>query len=179
MAVAGLGVAMKVNMIVVMLLVGLGTGIQPVLGYCFGAGNRKRYMAVLKFSLILAFGLSVVMTVICYCGAGPLVHAFLQDPDTFAYGMSFACIYIYSGPVMGLLFVFVNAIQSTGAALPALILSISRQGLLYLPVLFLFRSIFDSAAMLAAAQPITDYLSTTLAIILFIITCRKYLPKTS
>ncbi len=179
MAVAGLGVAMKVNMIVVMLLVGLGTGIQPVLGYCFGAGNRKRYMAVLKFSLILAFGLSVVMTVICYCGAGPLVHAFLQDPDAFAYGMSFARIYIYSGPVMGLLFVFVNAIQSTGAALPALILSISRQGLLYLPVLFLFRSIFDSAAMLAAAQPITDYLSTTLAIILFIITYQKYFPKTS
>lgn len=177
MAVAGLGVAMKVNMIVVMLLIGLGTGIQPVLGYCFGAGNKKRYMAVLKFSLMLAFGLSAVMTVICYCGAGPLVHAFLEDPDAFTYGMSFARIYIYSGPVMGILFVFINAIQSTGAALPALILSISRQGIIYLPVLFLFRSIFDSAPMLAAAQPITDYLSTTLAIVLFVFTCRKYFPK--
>lgn len=179
MAVAGLGVAMKVNMIVVMLLIGLGTGIQPLLGYCFGAGNRKRYMAVLKFSLILAFCLSAVMTVICYCGAGPLVHAFLEDPNAFSYGMSFARIYIYSGPVMGLLFVFINAIQSTGAALPALILSISRQGIIYLPVLFLFRSIFDSAAMLAAAQPITDYLSTVLAIVLFIFTYQKYFPKTS
>ncbi len=177
MAVAGLGVAMKVNMIVIMLLIGLGTGIQPVLGYCFGAGNRKRYMAILKFSLTLAFGLSVIMTVICYCGAGPLVHAFLKDPAAFAYGMSFARIYIYSGPVMGLLFVFINAIQSTGAALPALILSISRQGIIYLPVLFLFRNIFDSAAMLAAAQPITDYLSTALAITLFIFTYRKYFPK--
>ena len=178
MAVAGLGVAMKVNMIVVMLLIGLGTGIQPVLGYCFGAGNRKRYMAVLKFSLILAFGLSAIMTVICYCGAGPLVHAFLEDADAFTFGMSFARIYIYSGPVMGILFVFINAIQSTGAALPALILSISRQGIIYLPVLFLFRSIFDSAAMLAAAQPITDYLSTALAITLFITTCRRYFPQT-
>lgn len=177
MAVAGLGVAMKVNMIVVMLLIGLGTGIQPVLGYCFGAGNRKRYMAVLKFSLMLAFGLSAVMTVICYCGAGPLVHAFLEDADAFSYGMSFARIYIYSGPVMGILFVFINAIQSTGAALPALILSISRQGIIYLPVLFLFRSIFDSPAMLAAAQPITDYLSTALAVALFIFTYRKYFPK--
>lgn len=177
MAVAGLGVAMKVNMIVVMLLIGLGTGIQPVLGYCFGAGNRKRYMAILKFSLMLAFGLSAVMTVICYCGAGPLVHAFLEDPDAFAYGMSFARIYIYSGPVMGVLFVFINAIQSTGAALPALILSISRQGIIYLPVLFLFRNLFDSATMLAAAQPITDYLSTTLAILLFVFTYRKYFPK--
>lgn len=177
MAVAGLGVAMKVNMIVVMLLIGLGTGIQPVLGYCFGAGNRKRYMAVLKFSLILAFALSAVMTVLCYCGAGPLVHAFLEDENAFSYGMSFARIYIYSGPVMGLLFVFINAIQSTGAALPALILSISRQGIIYLPVLFLFWNIFDSATMLAAAQPITDYLSTALAIMLFIFTYRKYFPK--
>lgn len=177
MAVAGLGVAMKVNMIVVMLLIGLGTGIQPVLGYCFGAGNRKRYMAVLKFSLMLAFGLSAVMTVICYCGAGPLVHAFLEDADAFSYGMSFARIYIYSGPVMGILFVFINAIQSTGAALPALILSISRQGIIYLPVLFLFWGIFDSPAMLAAAQPITDYLSTALAVALFIFTYRKYFPK--
>lgn len=43
-------------------------------------------MEVLKFSLILAFALSAVMTVICYCGASPLVHAFLEDPDAFAYG---------------------------------------------------------------------------------------------
>lgn len=177
MAVAGLGVAMKVNMIVVMLLIGLGTGIQPILGYCFGAGNRTRYLAVLKFSLMLAFGISAIMTVVCYCGADPLVHAFLENEDAFAYGMSFARIYIYSGPVIGLMFVFINAIQSTGAALPALILSISRQGLIYLPVLFLFRQIFNSAAMLAAAQPITDYLTTGLAVVLFLFTYRKYFPR--
>lgn len=177
MAVAGLGVAMKVNMIVVMLLIGLGTGIQPILGYCFGSGNRTRYLAVLKFSLILAFGLSAVMTVICYCGADPLVHAFLEDADAFAYGMSFARIYIYSGPVIGLMFVLINAIQSTGAAFPALILSVSRQGLIYLPVLFLLRRVFDSATMLAAAQPITDYLTTALSVVLFLFTYKKYFPN--
>ncbi len=134
MAVAGLGVAMKVNMIVVMLLIGLGTGIQPLLGFCFGAGNKKRYMAVLRFSLFLAFGLSLVMTVICYCGAGPLVTAFLDNADAFEYGMKFARIYILSGPIMGILFVMINAIQSTGAAVPSLILSVSRQGLLYMPI---------------------------------------------
>lgn len=174
MAVAGLGVAMKVNMIVVMLLIGLGTGIQPLLGFCFGAKNKKRYMAVLRFSLCLAFGLSLVMTVICYCGAGPLVTAFLDNADAYEYGMQFARIYILSGPVMGILFVMINAIQSTGAAVPSLILSISRQGILYMPILFVFSHIFDSARMVAMAQPVTDYLSTTLAVILFIVTCRKY-----
>jgi putative MATE family efflux protein len=62
MAVAGLGVAMKVNMIAVMLLIGVGAGIQPVLGFCFGAGNRKRFSAVLKFSLLFSVALSLVMT---------------------------------------------------------------------------------------------------------------------
>ncbi len=177
MAVAGLGVAMKVNMIVVMLLIGLGSGIQPLLGYCYGAGNKKRYMDVLKFSLCLAFGLSLIMTVVCYCGAGPLVKAFLEDSSAFEYGMSFARIYIYSGPIMGILFVLMNAIQSTGAALPALILSVSRQGLLYLPILFTFSRIFDSAKMLAGAQPVTDYLSVILATALFFFTYKKYFRK--
>lgn len=179
MAVAGLGVAMKVNMIVVMLLIGLGTGIQPLLGYCFGARNKKRYLDVLKFSCALALGLSLVMTVACYCGAGPLVRAFLEDQEAFSYGMAFARIYIYSGPILGLLFVFINAIQSTGAALPSLILSISRQGLLFLPILVTVNKVFHTPRTLAMAQPITDYLATTLAVILFVVTYKKYFKEKS
>ena len=175
MAVAGLGVAMKVNMIVVMLLIGIGTGIQPLLGFCFGARNKERYMAVLRFSLILAFCVSMVMTVICYMGAGPLVTAFLDNADAFEYGMSFARVYILSGPILGILFVMINAIQSTGAAVPSLILSISRQGLLYMPILFVFTRIFDTARMVALAQPVTDYLATILAIVLFIVIYKKQL----
>ena len=174
MAVAGLGVAMKVNMIAVMLLIGVGSGIQPLLGYCFGARNKKRYRAVLKFSLCLAFCLSLVMTVICYCFAGPLVSAFLDNADAFTFGMSFSRIYILSGPVLGILFVMINAIQSTGAAVPSLILSISRQGLLYMPILFIFNRIFDTARYIAMAQPVTDYLAAALSVILFIITYKKY-----
>lgn len=180
MAVAGLGVAMKVNMIVVMLLIGLGTGVQPLLGYCYGAGNRKRYLEVLKFSLGLAFVLSLIMTVICYSFAGPLVTAFLDNKDAYRFGISFSRIYILSGPIMGLLFVLVNAIQSTGAAIPSLILSISRQGLLYIPILFAFNQIFDKAKYIALAQPVTDYVSVILALILFTVTYQKYfrhLPK--
>lgn len=173
MAVAGLGVAMKINMIVVMLLIGLGTGIQPLLGYCYGADNRKRFFSVLKFSVLLALGMSAVMTCICYFGASGLVRVILDDQNAYSYGFSFSRIYILSGPIMGLLFVFVNAIQSTGAALPSLILSISRQGLLYLPILAAISALTHSAKMLALAQPITDYLATLLAIILFAVTCRK------
>lgn len=95
MAVAGLGVAMKVNMIVVMLLIGLGTGIQPLLGYCFGAGNRKRYFAVLKFSILLAFVLSAIMTCVCYFGADGLVSAFLRMPMLTILDFSFPVFTFY------------------------------------------------------------------------------------
>lgn len=172
MALAGLGVAMKVNMIVVMLLIGLGVGIQPLLGYCYGAGKKKRYMQVMKFSLALAFLISLVMTVICYLGAGPLVRAFLDDQNAFDFGFKFSRIYIYSGPILGLMFVFINAIQSTGAALPSLILSISRQGLLFLPILFAMNAVFKTPRTLAMAQPITDYFATLFALVLFIITMK-------
>lgn len=171
MAVAGLGAAMKVNMIVVMLLIGLGTGVQPLLGYCFGAGNKKRYMAVLRFSLMLALGLSLIMTLICYIFALDLVKVILDDPAALDFGRSFSRIYILSGPIMGVLFVMINAIQSTGAALPSLILSISRQGLLYMPILYTFTKIFDEARMMALAQPVTDYLAAFVAIILFVTCC--------
>ncbi|MCH5265403.1 MAG: MATE family efflux transporter [Lachnospiraceae bacterium] len=174
LAVAGLGVAMKVNMVAVMLLIGVGTGVQPLLGYNFGAGNRKRFLSVLRFSLILAIGLSVVMTIICYMGAGPMVNAFLEDPEAYDFGMQFARTLIISGPILGVLFVMINTIQSMGAAVPSMILSISRQGLLYIPVLFTFNAVFHSAEMLVMAQPVTDYLAVTLSIILSIVAFKKY-----
>ena len=174
MAVAGLGVAMKVNMVAVMLLIGVGTGIQPLLGYNFGAGNRKRFIGVLKFSLILAISLSVVMTILCYLGAGPMVNAFLEEPSAYDYGMQFARMLIISGPVLGVLFVMINTIQSMGAALPSMILSISRQGLVYIPVLFAFNGIFHTASTLVLAQPVTDYLATTLSVVLFVVSFRRY-----
>lgn len=177
MAVAGLGVAMKVNMVAVMLLIGVGTGIQPLLGYNFGAGNRKRFMGILRFSLILAVSLSLIMSIICYLGAGPMVNAFLENPNVYDFGMEFARTLIISGPVLGVLFVMINTIQSMGAAVPSLILSISRQGILYIPVLFLFNRIFGTASTLVLAQPVTDYLSTALSIVLFIVAFRKYFAR--
>ena len=177
MAVAGLGVAFKVNMLVVMLLIGVGTGIQPLLGYCYGAGNRKRFIGVLKFSVVLALCMSAILTVICYFGAAPMVRAFLDNDAAFEYAFSFARILIISGPILGVLFVFINTIQAMGKAVPTLILSLSRQGIIYLPTLFILHHFFNTPRMLVMAQPVADYLSTTLAIVLFIVTYKR-LKKT-
>ncbi len=177
LAQAGLGVAMKVNMIAVMLLIGVGAGVQPLLGYCFGARNEKRYKGVLKFSLALAIGMSAVMTAICYFGAAPLARAFLEDPQTFDFAFAFSRMLIMSGPVLGCLFVFINAIQAMGAAVPALVLSVSRQGLAYFPILFIIHAVSNTPQSLAMAQPLTDYVATAVALIIFLVSYKVYFKK--
>ena len=101
-------------------------------------------------------------------------RAFMDDPNVYDFGMQFARTLIISGPVLGVLFVMINTIQSMGAAVPSLLLSISRQGLLYIPVLFLFHAVFGTASTLVLAQPVTDYLSTGLSILLFVIAFRNH-----
>ena len=64
MAIAGMGVAMKVVTITGMVCIGLGQGVQPLLGYCVGAKLWKRFRDVFKFSFIFSFILGVVLTVI-------------------------------------------------------------------------------------------------------------------
>lgn len=173
LVVAGLGVAMKINMIAVMLLVGIGTGIQPLLGYCFGAGNRERFVKVIRFSLLLITAVGCVMFVICYFGAGPLAKAFLDNDEAFAYAFSFSRIYILAAPIIGVLFVFMNTIQAMGAALPSMILSMSRQGIIYFPMVWILHALYNTPQALAMAQPITDALAALLAVVLFVFAYRK------
>lgn len=73
---AVVGVAMKVTMMTGMVCIGLGQGVQPLLGYCVGAKNWERYRSALKFSLIFAFILSTVLTLICYLFTGQIVSVF-------------------------------------------------------------------------------------------------------
>ena len=106
-----------------------------------------------------------------------MVNAFLEDADAYGYGMQFARILIISGPVLGILFVLVNTIQAMGAALPSLVLSVSRQGLVYLPVLTVFNQVFDTPKMLVMAQPVTDYMAVVLAAVLCAVAFHRHFDK--
>ena len=62
MAIAGMGVAMKVVMLTGMVCIGLGQGIQPILGFCVGAKLWKRFQEVLRFSLVFSVILGIALT---------------------------------------------------------------------------------------------------------------------
>lgn len=126
MALAGMGVAMKVVMITGMVSMGLGQGVQALLGYCVGAGLWERFRAVLKFSLTFAFLLSLAMTGLCYLFTNQIVSAFLTDLDAFDYAVQFARILLTTSSLFGVFYVLINALQAMGAAAASLIINLSR-----------------------------------------------------
>ncbi|MGN0907742.1 MAG: MATE family efflux transporter [Bullifex sp.] len=166
MAVAGAGVAMKVTMMTGMVCIGLGQGVQPLLGYSIGAGKRERHDRVLKFSLVFALLLSTFLTVFCYLFTDTIVSVFLTDEKAFGYGVSFSRILLSTSFLFGVFYVLTNALQAAGAAVESLVVNISRQGLIYIPALFILGYFFDEKGLIWA-QPVADVLSLILALVLY------------
>ncbi len=172
MAVAGIGIACKVTMITGMLFIGFGQGVQPVLGFCVGAGLWDRFKKIMRFSVAFSFGLSVLLTVLCYLFTNQIVSAFLTEPAAFGYAVRFARILLSTGFLFGVFFVLSNSLQSAGAAKAALIINLSRQGFIFIPALFLLKALLGADG-LAWAQPAADLCSLILVIILYCKTVRR------
>lgn len=166
MAVAGFGVAMKVTMITGMICIGFGQGVQPLFGYCIGARKWDRFRKSLLLSGCSAFAMSTVMTIFCYVFLHVLVSAFLTDASAYKYALRFARILLSTSFFFGLYYVFLNALQAMGEAGRALVINLSRQGLIYLPVLFYLNHRFGVSGLLWA-QPVADVLSLVLVILLY------------
>lgn len=172
MAIAGMGVAMKVVTITGMVCIGLGQGVQPLLGYCVGAKLWKRFKDVFKFSFIFSFILGVVLTVICYLFTNQIVSAFLADVTAFDYAVQFAKILLTTSPIFGVFYVLTNALQAMGAATASLVINLSRQGIIFIPVLFILKAVLGLTG-LVWAQPVADILSILLAAVLYVNTYKK------
>lgn len=172
MALAGIGVAMKVTMITGMICIGLGQGVQPLLGYCVGAGAWERFKKIMKFSAAFALGLGAAMTGACYLFAGRIVGAFLAEGDAFHYAVRFTNILLTTSVLFGVFYVLANALQAMGAAREAFIINLSRQGLIYIPAVFILQ-MFLGASGLVWAQPVADLLSTLFVAAIYLKTERR------
>ena len=176
MALAGVGVAMKVTMMTGMVCIGLGQGVQPLLGYCVGAKKWERYKGIFRFSMIFAFVLSAILTLICYLLLPQIVSAFLTDAAALEYGVKFSEILLCTSVLFGVFYVLINALQACGAATESLIVNVSRQGLIYIPAMFILGALFHETGLIWA-QPIADVLSLALAAVLYFRKSRKMMHE--
>ncbi|MBO7422382.1 MAG: MATE family efflux transporter [Oscillospiraceae bacterium] len=176
MAVAGIGVASKVIMITGMLCIGFGQGVQPLLGFCIGAKLWARFSKMMRFSMVFALSLSIIMTVICYAFSEKLIRIFITDPAALDYGVRFLRILLTTSFLFGIFYVLANALQAAGAATAALIVNLSRQGIIYIPALFLLKSLLGENG-LVWAQPVADLLSMVIVVILYTQTVKKMITE--
>ena len=116
------------------------------------------------------------MTALCYLFTNQIVSAFLTDANAFDYAVSFSRILLTTSIFFGIFYVITNAIQAMGAVIPSLIINLSRQGIIYIPALYIL-NIFSNANILMFAQPVADILSIALAVILYIFTSKKIMKE--
>lgn len=152
----------KANMFITFLQMGLANGVQPLLGYSYGAGNISRFREVERFTKICCLIAGVAATLLYFVGREPIIRMFISDDEVVYYGVKMLIAYMLSGPVIGMLFVNMNCMQSVNYALPATILSVMRQGVLLIPLLYILQLIAGLEGVIYG-QAITDYIAVVLS----------------
>lgn len=166
MAVAGIGVSKKITMIINTFIMALGMGIQPLFGYSIGKKDYSRYKELMTFSLKFSVILSVTMTVICYLFNKPLVKIFLTADKAVEYGLQFNRVSLISFFLLGTFYCFVNGVQAMGNAKASLIVNVSRQGIIYIPVIIILHLAIGMNGIIWA-QVVSDFAGIILAYIVW------------
>lgn len=166
-AVAGMGVAAKLMYIGTFIFMGFAAGCQPLVGYNYGAKNFSRVRAAIKTGMLMTAGIGAVLTMLFGIFAQGLISIFTPLPEVIAEGATVLTIYMWSFLVLGPQMLASTAIQAFGKAKASLLLSIARQGLFYIPLLFLLSSRFSFRGLLWA-QPIADAITLSLALVLLV-----------
>lgn len=163
--VAAMGVALKSNMLVVLLQIGLCVGIQPLIGYNYGSGNKKRLMQVFKFTGVVSVIMGMLLTMFMIIARKTMIQVFINDAEVVSYGIRMVVALQLSAPFIGILFLCINTIQGMGKALPSLVLTVCRQGLIFIPLIFILNAMLGLDGVIYA-QPAADYLSILVGIMI-------------
>ena len=165
-SVAAMGIAMKVNTVIVMVMVGFAFGAQPLIGYTYGARDERRFRETLRFDLSVVAGLALVLTVLMMVFAPQIIRLFMRDPEIVREGTGMLRWLASSTTIAGIIMVLTTTFQSMGKATPAFWLSFSRQGLSFLIAIVVLSHFFGYTGVLAA-QACADVLTLVLAAFLY------------
>ncbi len=174
-AVAAMGIGLKIVMIAIMILVAFAFGGQPLIGYNYGAGNMTRLRKILRFAYSFLCALSLAMTVALFVAARPLMAFFSTDESVVELGAGMLRVQLLSTICVAVTLVTTCTFQSAGKALGALILSISRQGVMLAITLFVGSRIAGYQGVIAA-QALADLLTALLAIVLLVVVLPECAP---
>lgn len=162
---AAMGIAHRVNSLAILFLVGLAIGCQPLVGYNYGAKNRTRLFSILKTSMRLSIISGLSLSVLFGVFSRYAIAIFSADAGVIQHGTLMLRAMAVAAPFVGVVMICMNSLQALGKAVPSLILSSSRQGVFYLPVLFIFNRLFSLPGLIFS-QPVVEIIMSVVASIM-------------
>lgn len=156
--VAALGITQKIYNIVVLVMVGFAFGSQPLIGYNYGAKNWERLKAILRFDMLVEVVYAVISAAILLIFAHPIAALFMNKPAIITSTSYMLLATLITTPLVGLILVYTTVFQSTGNGFAALIMALSRQGVIYFFALELLKNAAGYHGILWA-QAVSDVLT--------------------
>ncbi len=163
--IAAMGIVLKVNMIAQLILTGFAFGGVPMYGYLYGAKQSDALRKLIRFCLTFLCLLSLVLTAFLCLASTPLMGLFVQGADLISTGSEMLRWQAAATVCAGIVLLLTVLFQATGKIVPAFLLSISRQGAVFLVVLVVCVKMFSYHGVLMA-QAVADVLSAILALTL-------------
>ncbi|MDY0150848.1 MAG: MATE family efflux transporter [Candidatus Cloacimonas sp.] len=161
-SIAAIGVCSRVFSIPIFVFIGIAIGVQPLIGFNFGARNFPRMKKAISTAIAISMSLGLVFTVLFALFPKMLIAAFIRDPQIMDIGTVILKAYVYAIPFAAIGMILMTSLQAMGKALPALIVALSRQGLVYLPLIFILNHYFAFNG-LVFALPIADAATTVVS----------------
>jgi len=164
-AVGAYGIINSVLMCIVMIVLGLTQGMQPIAGYNYGARHFGRATKVFKYTLIIATCITSTGFIIAELFPRQISLAFTDNneiTELSVYGMRLALLMF---PIVGFQMVTSSFFQSIGRAKLSICLSLSRQIGFLLPALFILPRLFGLTGVWAA-MPVSDFMASMLAFLI-------------
>ena len=161
---AGIGVCNKIMMFPFSIILGFGTGFQPVAGFNWGAKRYDRVLDSYRFSAVVAFVGGAVMAVLLAIFADPIILLFAEeDPQMQRIGAICIILQCIALPIHAWVAVVNMFCAGLGNASGALVLATARQGTCMIPILFPLAYFFGEYGV-ASVQAVADVLTLVLAI---------------
>ena len=177
LAIAAMGIGNSIGMMILMPIFGLNQGVQPILGYNYGAKQFDRVMKALKLATIAATIICVSGFIVVNLFSTSIVMMFCHnDAKLLEIGSHGLRILLLMCPIIGFQIISTSYFQAIGKPIHSLILTLSRQVIFLIPLLLILPRYFQLEGVWMSA-PIADGVSSTLAFIFLFFEIKRLTAK--
>ncbi len=178
LAVGALGIETGVTSFVIMIIIGINQGSQPILGYSYGAKNYTRMFETLRKTI---FGATVVATigfVLIFFFPEYLIRLFTTDEDLKKISITALKFSVLIYPLVGSQIIMTNFFQSIGKAKISMLLSLTRQIFFLIPFLLILPYFYQLNGVWASL-PASDVFAVIVTTGTFTIFIKKFKKQMS